>query len=366
MSEAIATVAKYAETIDREIVAELEIGLDEWMRQAIYYHFGWVDANFQPVQGGRSGKKLRPAMAILSYLGALESVQPGSSENAKLDPVLPVATCIEMIHNFSLIHDDIEDEDEQRHGRTTLWALVGKPKAINVGDCLDNLAYRKLFRALERGVEANRVAALAATIADTSVKLTLGQQLDMSFEDDLDVTPEMYLRMIRGKSAVLISCATYCGALTALEPGLAKNAEKLNNYRDFGISIGLGFQIRDDILGIWGATTDTGKASGNDIRRRKKSLPIIYALSQTTGDRREKLLDIYRSNEPVTEVQVQFVMDALDDCGARRYAQEQADAHKAAALAALTTAAGDSETLAANRPLRQLQELSTFLVERNY
>jgi geranylgeranyl diphosphate synthase type I len=360
------TLGRYAEAVSREIAAELEIELDEWMRNAISYHFGWVDEQFRPVSGGNSGKKLRPTMALLAYQGALESQQTGAGVKADLRPALPVAAAIEMVHNYSLVHDDIEDDDRFRHGRPTLWALWGKPKAINVGDCLDMLAFRCVLRSAERGLDAARTLKLTRTITETSVKLTLGQHADISFEDDLNVTPEMYIRMISGKTAALISCSTYCGALAALDPAQPGNAEKLAKYALFGQQIGLGFQVRDDILGIWGLAADTGKPSGSDIRRRKKSLPVIFALSNAAPAQREQLLELYRSSAPVTPEQEQFVMEALAECGARQFAQEQANNFKQTALQALAAAAGGEAAIANNPPLLQLRDLCTFLVERDY
>jgi geranylgeranyl diphosphate synthase type I len=361
-----ATLDRFARVIEQTIRAELSTGLDEWMQGALGYHFGWVDRDFKPITGGNSGKKLRPVMALLSYQGALEILQAGSAEEADLDPALPLAAALEMIHNYSLIHDDIEDGDRTRHGRETLWSVWGMPKAINAGDCLDMLAFRSLFRSLDKGVPAERVIEVARIVTETSVKLTLGQHADMSFEDNLDVTPEMYLKMIGGKSAALISCSTYSGALIALDPVEPANRERLENFARFGEQIGLGFQIRDDILGIWGLTAKTGKPSGSDIRRRKKSLPVLYALSSATPALKEELLTLYRSAEPVTLEQEQFVMQALETTGAREFSQQQADKFKKVALDALTTAAGGPEALAGNPPLRRLKELSAFLVERDY
>ncbi len=364
--EITAVLSQYVTTIDRVIQAELSDGLDEWMQGALEYHFGWRDADFRPLADGKTGKRLRPVMALLAYRGALESVHPGAAVNASLEPVLPLAAAVEMVHNYSLIHDDIEDEDRTRHGRTTLWAMWGKPKAINAGDCLDMLAFRSLLRSAERGVDAARLVKLVDALTRTSIRLTLGQQSDMSFEDDLAVTPEMYLKMIGGKSAALISCATYSGALVALGPGQPGNDRRLADYALFGEEIGLGFQIRDDILGIWGLSADTGKPSGSDIRRRKKSLPVIYALTNAPAAVRQKLLELYRSTAPVSPSQEQYIISALEECGARTYAQSQADLYKETALAALADAAGGGAALERNEPLHQLRDLCTFLVERNY
>jgi geranylgeranyl diphosphate synthase type I len=340
--------------INDEIQAELAIGLDEWMRNAISYHFGWLDRDFKPATNAKSGKKLRPVMALLAYQGAHSD---GAAAN--LAPALPVAAAIEMIHNYSLIHDDIEDDDLERHGRATTWAIWGKPKAINVGDCLHVLAFRRLYRATERGLEAARTLKIAQHIADTSVKLALGQHKDLSFEDDLAVTPEMYLDMIGGKTAALISCSTYTGALAAIQ-----EETRLNNFAEFGRKIGLGFQIRDDILGIWGLAADTGKPTGSDIRRRKKSLPVLVALNQSQGATRDRLLDIYQRTDPVTPDEERFVLSALEKCQAREYAQEQADRHKKEAWVALDDAAGGE--VEKNPPLVQLKTLCTFLVERTF
>ncbi len=361
-----ATLGRYATAIDREIAAELETELDEWMQQALSYHFGWLDEQFQPVKDGNSGKKLRPVMALLAYQGALESQQAGAGVKADLGPALPLAAAIEMVHNYSLIHDDIEDDDRARRGRPTLWALWGKPKAINAGDCLDMLAFRCALRSAERGLDAARTLKIVRTITETSVKLTLGQHADLSFEEDLNVTPEMYLRMIAGKTGALISCSTYCGALAALDPAQPQQAARLVNYALFGQQIGLGFQIRDDILGIWGLAADTGKPSGSDIRRRKKSLPVLFALTNAPTSERERLLELYRSSQPITPEQEQFVMSALAECGAREFAQEQANRYKQTALHALVEAAGGSAALDRNPPLVQLRDLCTFLVERDY
>ena len=357
-------MARYVNAIDQEIEAELQEELDDWLRNVLKYHFGWLDQHFQPVAGGNSGKKLRPIMALLAYQGAMISQGADPGEAIDLSPALPLAACIEMIHNYSLIHDDIEDEDEVRRGRATLWALWGRAKAINVGDCLNMLAYRKLLRSAEREVEADRLVRLTAAIVQTSIRLTVGQDADIGFEGHLDVTPEMYLKMIGGKSAALINCSVYTGALVALDP--RQYATQLTQYARFGEQIGLGFQIRDDILGIWGLSEDTGKRSGNDILRRKKSLPIIFAFSNTTGTQHEQLLELYRSQDPITPEQEQFVIEVLDQCGARQYCQAQADQFKIAALTALEDAAGGAEALSHNIYLRQLHALSTFLVERNY
>lgn len=347
-------LARFGPLIDDKIREEVGLELDEWMSNALRYHFGWLDADFKPSTGSKSGKKLRPIMTLLAYQGA----HPAGFE-ADLDPALPVAAAIEMIHNYSLIHDDIEDDDRERHGRATAWAIWGKPKAINLGDCLHVLAFRRLYRATGRGLEAERTLRIAQNIADTSVKLAIGQHKDLSFESQQNVTPEMYLDMIAGKTAALISCATFVGALAA-----TKNEEKLARFAEFGEKIGLGFQIRDDMLGIWGLAADTGKPTGSDIRRRKKSLPILFALNESKGTTSARLREIYSRTDPVTPEEEQFVMAALKECGTQEFVQQQADRYKQEAWNALNAAAGGS--VESNPPLVQLRNLCTFLVERTF
>lgn len=346
-------LAEYANPIDNEIQAELNRELDDFLRGAIGYHFGWLDQDFKPIPGGNSGKKLRPIMFLLAYQGA----NPQGFE-ADLTPALPVAACLEMIHNYSLLHDDIEDDDLQRRGRPTAWAVWGKPIAINIGDCLHVLAFRRLFRATEKGLSHQRTLQIASSIAAMSVKLAQGQHKDLSFEGSLEVTPEMYIDMIGGKTAAIFACALECGAIAGLPDPL--DPRKINAFTNFGLKIGLGFQIRDDILGIWGIESETGKPSGSDIRRRKKSLPVLYALNTCTGTQQKQLLDIYRRTEPLTLEEEQFIFTALENCGAKDYAQQQADYYKQTALAALEAVSTH------NAALEQLQQLCTFLVERSY
>jgi geranylgeranyl diphosphate synthase type I len=350
-------LTRYAAAIDAEIKEELGIKLDEFMRGAISYQFGWVDENFIEIEGGNSGKKLRPVMYLLAY----QACHPLGFD-APLAPALPVAACLEMIHNYSLVHDDIEDDDRARRGRPTIWALWGKPKAINVGDCLHVLAFRRLYRAANKGLTQERTLRIAESISDMSVKLSLGQHKDMSFEDTLEVTPEMYIDMIGGKTAAIFSCALECAAIAGLPEPLDESV--VFNLATFGLKIGLAFQIRDDILGIWGLSSETGKPSGSDIRRRKKSLPVIYALTHATGADREQLLEIYHRTDSVNPSEEQFIMDAFERCGAKVFSQNQAEKLRSEAEAALAEAMPGA--IEKNPPLKQLHDLCAFLVERSF
>jgi geranylgeranyl diphosphate synthase type I len=357
-------LTRFGGVLDAQIQMELATGpgeieeASEFMRNAIRYHFGWCDQNFQPTPGGNSGKKLRPVMALLAYQG----VHPQQTQ-ADLAPVLPLAAAIEMIHNYSLIHDDIEDEDPERRGRATSWTIWGKAKAINIGDCLHMLSFRKLYRANENGLSVAKTFQAAQYLTNTCVKLAQGQHQDMSFEENLAVTPQAYLDMISGKTAALIRCAVWMGAMAAVSEN---ETERLAAFAQFGEEIGIGFQMRDDILGIWGIAEETGKPVANDIRRRKKSLPIIFALNNCKGQAQQRLLEIYRHNQAMDEDEVNFVLTQLAECGAREFVQGRADYHKGQALQALEKASGGAAQLEQNAPLLQLKQLSTFLVERSF
>lgn len=285
------------------------------------YHMGWLDEHFRPDQA-MGGKRLRP---ILCLLGCAE---------VGGDPVqaLPAAAAIEILHNFSLIHDDIEDGDKTRRGRPTLWALWGMPQAINVGDGMFALAFAALQRSLRRGIAAEQTLAALDLFTQTCLALTEGQHLDMGFEQRTQVTVDEYLRMIQGKTAALVGASVAIGALIG---GAAP--EQVAGLQRFGHAIGLAFQIQDDILGIWGDPVVTGKPAGNDILRRKKSLPILYALQhERAGEQFETLLAA-----ELRSGQLQHALSLLEQSGARAFAESEAHRQHDDAIAALEVALGE-------------------------
>lgn len=229
----------------------------------LHYHLGWADQDFHPVTTS-AGKRIRPTLCLLVCEAC-----GGCWEQA-----LPAAAAIELLHNFSLIHDDIEDGDAQRRGRATLWTIWGEAQAINTGDALFSLSELAILRLVERNVPAAIVVRAITTFNRTCVALTGGQHLDIGFEGRDDVTVADYLAMVRGKTAALLTCTCQLGALIAgAEPA------QHEAMAQFGLNLGLAFQVRDDILGIWGDPGVTGKPAGADIVRRKKSLPIVHGVS---------------------------------------------------------------------------------------
>ena len=297
----------------------------------LHYHLGWVDADFKPVVSD-SGKRLRPVLTLLTCEAA-----GGDCESA-----LPAAASIELLHNFSLIHDDIEDGDPTRRGRATLWTIWGKAQAINAGDALFTLAHIALGGMVVRNVPPPRRLAVRERFDQACLALTQGQHLDLSFESRPSVSEAEYLRMIGGKTAALVAGACAIGAIVA-------GSDVAAYYENFGREVGFAFQIQDDLLGIWGDPAITGKPAGNDIRQRKKSLPIAYGL-----DRSERLRELYAAES----IDVEAVSEELDHIGARDYAEALASQHHQRALSALDATSHD------NTATDALRELANSLLNR--
>jgi len=210
---------------------------------------------------------------------------------------------IELTHRFTLIHDDIEDGDTERHHRPTLWNLWGIPQAINTGDGMFALSRQVLLDALDHGVESGLVVRLAALLDRAVQRLAEGQYLDLSFETRQDVSVALYLEMIQRKTAALMSCAAEMGALLGTH-----EQEMIKRLRTFGQAIGIAFQVRDDILGVWATTAELGKTAAGDLYRRKKSLPILHALEQASEQDRQVLLDTYQQKDVLTKEQVNTIL----------------------------------------------------------
>ncbi|MEZ4725800.1 MAG: polyprenyl synthetase family protein [Caldilineaceae bacterium] len=288
------------------------------------YHMGWANEALDP-EHYPSGKRIRPILCLLAC------AQVGG------DPAqaLPAAAAIELLHNFSLIHDDIEDGDETRRHRPTVWKLWGVPLAINAGDALFTLAFAAMQRLVRRGTSAQTAMSALEIFTQTCLTLTEGQYLDMSFETRQSVTVGDYLRMIQGKTGALIGASTAIGALLG-----GATQVQVEQLRSFGEAAGMAFQIQDDILGIWGDPAVTGKAAGNDLLRRKKSLPILYTLNhERVGVQFTQLLTDAFSTEQLPQA-----MRLLDEAGARSFAEAAMRAEHEKSVSALLNALGEQTT----------------------
>jgi len=281
------------------------------------YHMGWVDRDFSAIPPN-PGKLLRPTLLLLAYeaCGARGLTEQTRDHSIYLRRALPAAAAVELTHNFTLIHDDIVDNDTERHHQPTLWTIWGRSQGINTGDGMFALARLALWDILPEGVESGVATQLAAALDRACLTIAEGQYLDLSFESRSDVSVAMYLEMIACKTAALISCASEMGAM--LGTGEAATIESL---RAFGFEMGLAFQVRDDVLGVWASAAELGKTEAGDIYRRKKSLPILHALEHAEAHDQEQLRQIYTQELPPTDEQVGTVLRIFACTGTMNYCQ---------------------------------------------
>lgn len=237
-----------------------------------------------------------------------------TSNTSYLRRALPAAAAVELTHNFTLIHDDIEDSDAERRHRSTLWKLWGIPQAINTGDGLYALARLTLWDVLNEGVEGLTAARLGAILDRSCLVLSEGQYLDISFEQSPHISVASYVDMIRRKTAALMSCATEMGALLG-----TSDSYTIERLRNFGNAMGIAFQVRDDLLSVWASTAELGKTPAGDIYRRKKSLPILYAMEQAIPHDQHILQHIYQQETPVTSEQVAQVLAIFERTETQAY-----------------------------------------------
>jgi geranylgeranyl diphosphate synthase type I len=272
------------------------------------YHFGYGE--YGPA---RRGKRLRPNL-VLNVCEA---------EGAPAEDALDAAAAIEILHNYSLVHDDIEDRDELRHGRRTLWSVYGIPQALNAGDALCALSFLVLMHATQRHA-ADRVLRMVRALQEAHATMCDGQSLDLAFERATSVDLAEYHRMIGAKTAALFGVSSELGALCA-----PCDDESVLRYRELGRAYGLAFQIRDDVLGVWGTVDATGKVRANDIARRKWTFPVVWALAQPRSQARECIAQAYAHGEPLDAHTVIDVIGALEKLGAREAANAAIAEHLA-------------------------------------
>jgi geranylgeranyl diphosphate synthase type I len=314
------------------------------IRQIAAYHMGWADAEGNPVESP-GGKGIRPALAILG------------AEAVWADPAVgvPGGVAVELVHNFSLIHDDIIDSDTERHHRPTVWSVFGVGPGIVAGDALQVLAHQIL---LEASPTAGPVA--SALLAEATAAMIAGQADDIAFEKRRDVTVEQCTAMSAAKTGALLGCAASIGAVLAGATEVTAGA-----LRDYGHHLGLAFQAIDDLLGIWGDPARTGKPAGSDLRQRKKTMPIVAALAAGGGEAEELraliLGDPLRDEPlpPLTPEEVDRSTYLVEACGGRQWTIVRAKANLDAALGAL-----DRVRLSAI-PRRDLADMAVYVVERD-
>ncbi|MET9605609.1 family 2 encapsulin nanocompartment cargo protein polyprenyl transferase [Streptomyces sp. NPDC006512] len=317
--DAGALLERTRETVNPRLRRTVE-SLPGSMRNVAMYHFGWQDADGTPAEGN-AGKAIRPALVLASAqaLGAAPEV----AEDA-----VRAAVAVELAHNFTLLHDDVIDNDVRRRGRPTAWTVFGVPDAIITGDAMMALALRLLAED-PHPASAPASARLAACV----IELCAGQQADCAFEERPDVSLDECLTMATAKTGALLGCACALGALYA-----GAGPEEVDAMDAFGREAGLAFQLIDDLIGIWGDPGHTGKPAGADLIARKKSLPVVAALTSGTAAGAD-LAALYAG--PMTGDDVREAARAVERAGGRDWAQAHAADRMGRAVQELSRAVPD-------------------------
>jgi geranylgeranyl diphosphate synthase type I len=299
----------------RSVLGEQD-GRSRPLYEMLAYHLG-----LDQTEGPR-GKRLRPLLGLLAF----------KSLGGDYRKALPAAAAVELGHNFSLVHDDIEDADRERRHRPTLWTLWGVPLAINAGDALFALSRLALYRLMqEEEYEPQKLLDVMQVYDETCLALCEGQYLDISFEQRTDVTVDEYLEMIAKKTAALIGASIETSAMMASD-----DPEVVDAYRRLGRDLGMAFQIADDLKGSFWASAESGKAAAGDIRKRKKTFPVVWAMRNASPAQVERLIEIYQSVRPVegsvtpggdsllSDELVAEVLEMLEASGARAATEREA------------------------------------------
>jgi geranylgeranyl diphosphate synthase type I len=312
------------------------------LRNILRYHMGWQDKHGHSCSS-ESGKFIRSTLCLLSC----QAVGGDTSQ------VMPAAAAVELVHNFSLIHDDIEDASNERHHRPTVWKLWGQSQAINAGDVMFTLAYLALLKLKEKGIADEKVASSIEMLSLACLELCEGQYLDVEYENRLDVTIEDYLDMAAKKTAALFAASTSLGAYLGSE-----DDKLVDSFHLFGKELGIAYQICDDVLGIWGVEESIGKSAG-DISQRKKTLPVVYGLRSSDGGAGKRLEKLY-SQKSIKGDDIKEVTDILDQLGARDYAENLAEQYYGKAVAHLEATRLDISRQA------PLKETACSLLKRDF
>jgi geranylgeranyl diphosphate synthase type I len=319
-----ARVASIDEEI-RSLLTQPEPALQPFYGMMLY-HLG-LDAG-RP----RGGKRLRPLLCQLVF-----EALAGAGEARR---VLPAAAAIELLHNFTLIHDDIEDQDPARHHRPTVWSVWGVPQAINAGDGMYAVSRLAVQRLRKLGFPAERILDFANLLDQTCVRVCEGQFLDISFESRTDVTAERYRVMAARKTGALFAASAQSAAMLASDDAAVR--EQLAR---FGEEFGQAFQAHDDLLGIWASTERTGKLEMNDLVKRKKTLPVVLAFERAAPRVRAQLDELFAPQAPLPAENVDRIRAILDDLGVRPMLEREIEAHRARALHFLHGVAAGDEPL---------------------
>ena len=283
------------------------------LKKTMGYHLGFNDQDGNLLDKRSAGKSLRPTLTLL----VCESLT-----NDYL-PALNSALAIELIHNFSLIHDDIQDRDTERRHKKTVWTLWGEPRALWIGNTMRSLAD---FIQTDTEIDPDIMLTAADLLSQASMEMIEGQFMDVQYENRLNVTADEYLLMISRKTGALLRCSSELGALHSLNDEFTTT-----KFRDFGTHLGRAFQIRDDILGIWGDTQITGKPVGSDILRKKKTYPILLALDHANEQNNTELSNLMFQPD-ISDLEMEKIISIMSDFEVFEKSQNMIEYHSELAL----------------------------------
>jgi geranylgeranyl diphosphate synthase, type I len=317
------------------------------LEQISAYHMGWRNADLSLASGNPAnfGKRIRPRLAMLVTAALGE------------DPALaaPVAAAIELLHNFTLVHDDIQDRSNLRRHRPTVWSLWGEAQAINAGDALFASSHLALYELAGHPKTAALLPVVATAFDRTTLAIVGGQTMDIENEGDTGVSLERYLQTITGKTSAIVEFSAWAGGRVA-----GADEAQAGDLAAFGLATGLAFQIRDDVLGIWGSEAETGKTPADDIRRKKQTPPLIELRRIANADERADF-DRWHADAPNSDEAIANILLLLDRYSMRDYADNLVRAYHDVA----TTALGRVIAPDANYAARQLHSLLDSLERRS-
>ena len=337
--------ARYKDWVERELYRAVPETSRDDAYLLLRYHLGWTDRQGAPSESAASqGKALRPTLCLFACHALTEDYARA----------VPAAAALELIHNFSLLHDDIQDGDLERRHQPTAWHLWGVPRALMAGNAMQCTGDLASLNVAAHGVAADTAVKVSAILTNSYLEMIEGQCLDLDFEGRTDIVTDEYLHMIACKTGALIRCGVEVGAMLATD-----DEETVLAFANFGSFLGRAFQIRDDYLGIWGDEATLGKATGNDIRRRKKSYPVVFAFERADGAAMNDMRRIY-NQEQLEEDDVQRVLAILDEVGAQSNAQSLTETSANQALDAL------ADIRLPEWARAEADELVDFLARREY
>ncbi|MQG65455.1 MAG: polyprenyl synthetase family protein [SAR202 cluster bacterium] len=331
-------LSRYKDVLDlalKDAISDRRIFLYDMLR----YCMGWSDAYGAPLET-KKGKGIRPSLCLFTC----------DALGGDIEKALPAAVALELIHNFSLIHDEIQDSDEIRHHRPTLWNVWGIPKALVAGNVMRVLADKSM--STMPSDHSKLLTVSSSIVSEACLEMIEGQYMDISFEGGDGISVDQYMKMISHKTGALLRSSVHIGAVIGSRGGRVADI-----FREIGIKLGFMFQIRDDILGTWGETTSTGKPVGSDIRRKKNTLPIIHA--RETQPYQEEISELY-SLEFIEDHHVDRVLDILDATKAGHYCQGLVEDYA-------LEVSKDIQNIGFSKNSREeFQALVSFLVDRSF